>query len=331
MLNFDHTSNNISASSGNVSINGIVPGAGGGGGGLTPTTTIKIADYTAVASDLVLCNTTGGTFTVKLPSSPSNGTSVGVTDTTNSFATNNLIVDPNGSSIDGNATTLLIDINGAYVSFVYNTIATSWKIQTSPLSYSSSNVSSSGTLSGILKGSGSTVSNAIVGTDYSVGTSLLSTGLLKSTTITGALSIANPGTDFLAPNGALGTPSSGTLTNCTVDGTNGVGYVNIPMNSQIADYTLTLTDAGKCILHPSSDATARTFTINGSLAYPIGTALSFTNMSTQVITISITTDTMYLAGATTATTGSRTLMIYGSATALKVAAGTWLISGAGLV
>lgn len=214
MLNFDHTSNNITASSGNVSINGIVPGTGGGGG-LTPTTTIKTSAYTASASDLVLCNTSGGAFTVTLPSSPTNGTSVGVTDTTNSFATNNLTVDPNGSSIDGNATTLIIDINGAYVSFVYNTGASSWKIQTSPLSYSSSNVSSSGNLTGVLKGSGSTVSNATVGIDYSTGTGLLSTGLLKSTTITGALSIAIPGTDYISPGSALGTPSSGTLTNCT--------------------------------------------------------------------------------------------------------------------
>jgi hypothetical protein len=43
----------------------------------------------------------------------------------------------------------------------------------------------------------------------------LSTGLLKNTTSTGAPSIATAGTDYVVPSGALGTPTSGTLTNCT--------------------------------------------------------------------------------------------------------------------
>ena len=128
----------------------------------------------------------------------------------------------------------------------------------------------------------------------------------------------------------LGTPSSGTLSSCTVDGTNGVGYINIPQNSQSAAYTLVAADAGKHIFHPSTDANARTFTIpaNGSVAYPIGTAISFVNMTSQVVSIAITTDTMYLAG--TGTTGTRSLAQYGTATALKIESAKWIISGAGL-
>jgi hypothetical protein len=128
----------------------------------------------------------------------------------------------------------------------------------------------------------------------------------------------------------LGTPSSGTLSSCTVDGTNGVGYINIPQNSQSAAYTLVAADAGKHIFHPSGDANARTFTIpaNSSVAYPIGTAITFINMTSQVVTIAITTDTMYLSSA--GTTGSRSLAQYGSATAIKITSTTWLISGSGL-
>jgi hypothetical protein len=128
----------------------------------------------------------------------------------------------------------------------------------------------------------------------------------------------------------LGTPTSGTLSNCTVDGTNSVGFLNIPINSQSAAYTLVLADAGKAILHPSTDANARTFTIpaNGSVAYAIGTAITFINMTSQVVTIAITTDTMYLSSA--GTTGSRSLAQYGSATAIKMTSTTWLISGSGL-
>jgi hypothetical protein len=43
----------------------------------------------------------------------------------------------------------------------------------------------------------------------------LATGLVKNTTGTGVLSIAVAGTDYVVPGGALGTPSSGTLTNCS--------------------------------------------------------------------------------------------------------------------
>jgi hypothetical protein len=128
----------------------------------------------------------------------------------------------------------------------------------------------------------------------------------------------------------LGTPASGNLSSCTADGTDAVGFRNIPQNSQSAAYTLVLADAGKHIFHPSTDANARTFTIpaNSSVAYPLGTALTFINMTSQVVTIAITSDTMYLSSA--GTTGSRSLAQYGSATAIKMTSTTWLISGSGL-
>jgi hypothetical protein len=129
----------------------------------------------------------------------------------------------------------------------------------------------------------------------------------------------------------LGTPTSGTLSNCTVDGTDAVGFRTIPQNSQSAAYTLVLADSGKHILHPSADTTARTFTIpaNGSVAFPVGTAITFINQnSAGVVTIAITTDTMRLAGA--GTTGSRTLAANGIATAIKVTSTEWIISGTGL-
>jgi len=128
----------------------------------------------------------------------------------------------------------------------------------------------------------------------------------------------------------LGTPSSGTLSSCTVDGTDAVGFRNIPINSQSAAYTLVLADSGKAIFHPSTDANARTFTIpaNSSVAYPIGTAISFINMTSQVVSIAITTDTMYLSSA--GTTGTRSLAQYGTATAVKMTSTTWIISGSGL-
>jgi hypothetical protein len=116
----------------------------------------------------------------------------------------------------------------------------------------------------------------------------------------------------------------------TADGTNAVGFLTLPINSQSASYTTVLADSGKIILHPSSDANARTYTIpaNASVAYPVGTALTFVNMTAQVVTIAINTDTMYLSSF--GTTGSRSLAQYSSATAVKLTTTTWLISGSGL-
>ena len=108
-----------------------------------------------------------------------------------------------------------------------------------------------------------------------------------------------------------------------------VGFRGVPQNSQSAAYTTVMADAGKHILHPTTDNNARTFTIdsNANVAYPIGAVLTFINMM-NTVTIAITSDTMTLAS--TGTTGSRTLAVNGIATAVKLTTTTWIISGNGL-
>ena len=100
-------------------------------------------------------------------------------------------------------------------------------------------------------------------------------------------------------------------------------------NSQSAAYTTVAADANKHILHPTADNNARTFTIdsNANVPYPIGTAIAFVNQI-NTVTIAITSDTMTLMGS--GATGSRTLAANGIATALKVAATSWIISGTNL-
>lgn len=103
------------------------------------------------------------------------------------------------------------------------------------------------------------------------------------------------------------------------------------VNSQSAAYTLVDADSDAFILHPSADTTARVFTIpaNSSVPWPVGTEIEIINQnSAGTITISITTDTMRLAGA--GTTGSRTLAANGWARAKKITGTEWIIRGEGL-
>jgi hypothetical protein len=184
-----------------------------------------------------------------------------------------------------------------------------------------SNISLSTSVTGTLPiGNGGTGASTLAGANIATltGTETLTNKTLTSPTMT-------------AP--VLGTPTSGSLSNCTVDGTNAIGFKNIPQNAQTGSYTMVLADSGKHIYHDSG-AGAATYTIPAasSVAYPLGTAITFINLSTTSISIAITTDTMYLSSA--GTTGTRTLAQYGSATAIKVAgvssSGVWVISGSAL-
>lgn len=113
-------------------------------------------------------------------------------------------------------------------------------------------------------------------------------------------------------------------------GSDNIGYLNIPQNSQSGNYGLVLTDEGKHLLHPSGAGAGDTFTIpaDGAIPFPLGSAVTFVNRDSNALSIAITTDTMYLAGSTT--TGTRTLAENGMATAIKVETTVWVISGSGL-
>jgi hypothetical protein len=107
--------------------------------------------------------------------------------------------------------------------------------------------------------------------------------------------------------------------------TTSVGFRGIPQNAKTAAYTLALTDNGK---HISITTGGIVIPANASVAFPIGATVVVYNDSASAQTIAITTDTLRQAG--TANTGTRNLEGYGLATLVKVAAATWVISGAGV-
>jgi hypothetical protein len=93
---------------------------------------------------------------------------------------------------------------------------------------------------------------------------------------------------------ALGTPTSGALTNCTADGTSAVGYRNIPQSgsAKTTGYTLATGDVGEFIEVGSG----------GSITIPdatfsAGDAVVIFNNTTGDITITCSITTAYIAGA----------------------------------
>lgn len=123
---------------------------------------------------------------------------------------------------------------------------------------------------------------------------------------------------------------TGAITLAVADVT-GAATVSVQQVIINANYTAVLSDAGKQIFHPSSDTTSRTVTIpaNASVAYEIGTALTFVNQNAAgLLVIAVNIDLMRIAG--TGATGVRSLAANGAATALKITATEWLISGTNL-
>lgn len=109
-----------------------------------------------------------------------------------------------------------------------------------------------------------------------------------------------------------------------------VGTLELLQNAKSTSYTLLLTDDGKHIYNTSTSPVTFTIPANSSVPYPIGTALTFVNSPTGgTVSIAITTDTMYLSPLV-GTTGTRSLAPLGVATALKIDATHWVISGSGL-
>ena len=79
---------------------------------------VKTANYTAVSGDKILANTGGGSFSITLPASPSVGANVALYDI-NNWATNNLNVLKNGSTIEGFDSDFILDIGQIKVDFIY--------------------------------------------------------------------------------------------------------------------------------------------------------------------------------------------------------------------
>jgi hypothetical protein len=123
----------------------------------------------------------------------------------------------------------------------------------------------------------------------------LATGVLKNTTSTGQPSIAIAGTDYVAPGGALGTPSSGTLTNCTFPTLNQNTTGNAATVTTNANLTGVITSVGNATSIASQTGTGTKFVVDTSptLVTPnIGAATGTSLVLSGNLTVNGTTTTL---------------------------------------
>lgn len=159
-----------------------------------------------------------------------------------------------------------------------------------------------------------------------------------ATQVFGTLPVANGGTGVTTSTGSgstvlstsptlvtpiLGTPTSGNLSNCTADGTNLVGYRNVPRSgsAKTTSYVLTTGDVGEFIEVGSG----------GSITIPdatfsTGDVVSIFNNTSGNITITCTITTAYIGGTDT-DKATMTLSTRGVATILFISGTVCVVSG----
>ena len=172
------------------------------------------------------------------------------------------------------------------------------------------------------------------------------TGTVNTLSVTGAVTAERFNTDQIT---VVGNRISTTVTNANLElecnGSGGVvinaiadattastvksvGYLGIPQSATTTSSSLAMSDAGKHI-YVTTNGQAITIPDNSSVAYPIGTTLTFiAGPSATTVLIVTFSDTVRLAGSSS--TGTRTLAANGMATAVKVASTLWYINGIGL-
>lgn len=159
-----------------------------------------------------------------------------------------------------------------------------------------------------------------------------------STGVTGTLAVANGGTGVTSSTGSgsvvlstspslttpvLGTPTSGNLSNCTADGTNNVGYRNIPQSGsdKTTSYSLATTDVGKFV----GVGTSGSITVPNS-TFAAGDVVSIFNNTSGNVTLTMSITTAYIAGTNT-DKDTITLATRGVATILFISGTVCVVSG----
>lgn len=204
----------------NISVTGSYPSftVAATGGGLTYV--VKTANYTTQNLEGVLADTSGGSFTVTLPATPATGDQLVIADSGDTFGTNNLTVGRNGSTIEGAADDLVLDISGVSVQFVYS--GTTWNVY----AQIGGNGGTAVTLDGVQTLTNKTLTGAVM--NGTVGATTPSTGafttVTASSTITPSQTAGIVGT---TTNNDANAGSVGEYVESTVASANKIALTNV--------------------------------------------------------------------------------------------------------
>ena len=114
----------------NMTITGTWPNltfAASGGGGSSGYVT-KTANYTAVAGDKIIADTTGGSFTISLPASPAVGSVVTILDGGNSgWGGSPIVIDRNGELINAAPSNITVGVSNLQLTFIFAGGGWGWK------------------------------------------------------------------------------------------------------------------------------------------------------------------------------------------------------------
>lgn len=105
----------------------IIIGTIGGGGGLSWSAISS--NKNAVAGEGYMADSSGGTFTVTLPGSPSIGDTVAIIDSTSSFVSNNVTIGRNGKPIMGLSEDLTLDEDNTAIELIYSDATNGWRVK----------------------------------------------------------------------------------------------------------------------------------------------------------------------------------------------------------
>jgi hypothetical protein len=120
----------------------------------------------------------------------------------------------------------------------------------------------------------------------------------------------------------LGTPASGNLSNTTADGTNSVGFKNLPaVGTKTASYTLAVGDIGKYVQLGASGAI-----VIPDATFSEGNAITVFNNTGSTATITCSITTAYIAGTFT-DKATMTLAAAGVATILFISGTVCVVAG----
>jgi hypothetical protein len=176
-------------------------------------------------------------------------------------------------------------------------------------------IAATGLAAGDVVGPASATDGAVVAFDGVTGK------LIKQATVTGTGNVVLATSPTLVTP-ALGTPASGVLSNTTVDGTNKVGYLNIPyVADKTTSYSLATGDIGEVV----GVGTGGSITIPDA-TFAAGDAVLVFNNTSGSITITCTITTAYIAG-TDADKATVTLATRGLANILFISGTVCVITG----